>query len=135
MKRWIALLSIVGGSVLSVAGGATAVAGSTALASAGGPMIRAAQSGTRAEGLPTISLNWSGYAATSTKKFNYVHAQFVLAEREDRCDVDNLVKLLFDGLTGVAWVDDRQVARVVASKRAAGSCELARTEVEIWEVE
>jgi hypothetical protein len=77
MKRWIALLSIVGGSVLSVAGGATAVAGSTALASAGGPMIRAAQSGTRAEGLPTISLNWSGYAATSTKKFNYVHAQFV----------------------------------------------------------
>ena len=28
-------------------------------------------------GLPTISLNWSGYAVTSNKAFNYVHSEFV----------------------------------------------------------
>ena len=27
--------------------------------------------------VPTISENWSGYAATSGKKFNYVHSTFV----------------------------------------------------------
>jgi hypothetical protein len=29
--------------------------------------------GVGGSGIPTISLNWSGYAATSAKKFNYVH--------------------------------------------------------------
>jgi hypothetical protein len=41
----------------------------------GGPIIRAAASGNSS--IPTISLNWSGYAATSAKKFNYVHSTFV----------------------------------------------------------
>ena len=77
MKRWLALLSVAGGSVLSVAGTATAVAGSSALPTVGGPMIRAVQSGVTGGGIPTISENWSGYAVTSTKKFNYVYASFV----------------------------------------------------------
>jgi Peptidase A4 family len=41
----------------------------------GGPMIRAAAPGNSS--IPTISENWSGYAATSGKKFNYVHSTFV----------------------------------------------------------
>jgi hypothetical protein len=40
-------------------------------------MIRAVQPGVRNAGVPTISENWSGYAVTSTKKFNYVSASFV----------------------------------------------------------
>jgi hypothetical protein len=39
----------------------------------GGEIIRAPGN----SGLPTISENWSGYAATSAKKFNYVHSLFV----------------------------------------------------------
>jgi hypothetical protein len=76
MKRWLALVTIVGGGLISAAG-TTAVAGTTALASAGGPMIRAHESGTSNGGIPTISENWSGYAVTSTRKINYVHAEFV----------------------------------------------------------
>lgn len=41
----------------------------------GGPIIRAATSGNSS--IPTVSLNWSGYAATSAKKFTYVHSTFV----------------------------------------------------------
>ena len=40
-------------------------------------MIRAVQHGVSNAGVPTISENWSGYAVTSTKKFNYVSAEFV----------------------------------------------------------
>jgi Peptidase A4 family len=41
----------------------------------GGAMIRAAAPGNSS--IPTVSLNWSGYAATSGKKFTYVHSTFV----------------------------------------------------------
>jgi len=41
----------------------------------GGPMIRAATQGNSS--IPTVSLNWSGYAATAAKKFTYVHSTFV----------------------------------------------------------
>jgi Holliday junction resolvase RusA-like endonuclease len=33
-----------------------------------------------------------------------------------RGDLDNYVKLTLDALNGVAWVDDRQVVRIVAAK-------------------
>ncbi len=33
-----------------------------------------------------------------------------------RGDLDNYVKLTLDTLNGVAWVDDRQVVRIVAAK-------------------
>jgi hypothetical protein len=39
----------------------------------GGPVVGASAG----SGLPTISENWSGYAATAAKKFNYVHSTFV----------------------------------------------------------
>ena len=41
----------------------------------GRPMIRASALGSTT--VPTISENWSGYAATSAKKFSYVHSTFV----------------------------------------------------------
>lgn len=34
-----------------------------------------------------------------------------------RPDVDNLVKIVLDGLNGVAFVDDKQIVRLLAEKR------------------
>lgn len=33
-----------------------------------------------------------------------------------RCDIDNFNKLLYDALTGVLWVDDSQIIRVITEK-------------------
>jgi Holliday junction resolvase RusA-like endonuclease len=33
-----------------------------------------------------------------------------------RPDLDNVLKLVMDALTGIAWRDDRQVCEIVASK-------------------
>jgi hypothetical protein len=77
VKRFVALATTIGGSALLSISGATAYAGSSALAQAGGPMIRITQGGVTAAGVPTISENWSGYAATSSKKFNGVSSTYV----------------------------------------------------------
>ena len=76
VKRFVALATTIGGSALLSLGGATAFAGSSALAQVGGPMIRT-HSGVTAGGVPTISENWSGYAATAPKKFTGVSSEFV----------------------------------------------------------
>lgn len=34
-----------------------------------------------------------------------------------RGDLDNYIKLLMDGLNGIAWLDDKQVVEIVASKK------------------
>lgn len=49
-------------------------------------------------------------------------------------DVDNLVKAIFDGFNGVAWVDDTQVVEVVARKEWADIFEPS-TRVDICLVE
>ena len=46
-------------------------------------------------------------------------------------DADNLLKALQDGMTGIMWVDDCQVARVVAEKRYSDE---PRTDVVIQEI-
>ena len=40
-----------------------------------------------------------------------VNCTFYVKKRQRR-DVDNFIKLVFDGLTGVAWIDDSQVTEV-----------------------
>jgi hypothetical protein len=90
-KRVVSLIA-AGGLALTIAGAASTTAGASvrshpilsakvAAPRPGGPMIRATGAGAKsvtAGGVPTISLNWSGYAALSTKsKFTYVHSEWV----------------------------------------------------------
>ena len=56
-----------------------------------------------------------------------VEATFYSGTRHRR-DVDNMLKLLLDGLNGVAWVDDLQVTDLTGRKRLVAK-EEARTEV------
>lgn len=49
-----------------------------------------------------------------------------------RRDVDNMIKLILDGLNGVAWVDDAQVLEVAARKDYVPRDE-ARTEVVVYQ--
>lgn len=51
-----------------------------------------------------------------------------------RRDVDNMLKLVLDGLNDVAWLDDTQVVEVAGRKRYAGSRNLAHTEVVVYRV-
>lgn len=70
-----ALLCAVGTTALPAAASTTSGA---AVPNPGGPIVRApASSGASSSSVPTISLNWSGYAATSSQKFTYVHTRFV----------------------------------------------------------
>lgn len=51
-----------------------------------------------------------------------------------RRDVDNMLKLVLDGLNDVAWIDDTQVVEVAGRKRYAGSRDMAHTEVVVYRV-
>lgn len=57
---------------------------------------------------------------------------FFAATRQRR-DVDNMLKLILDGLTGVAWSDDVQVTEV-SGRRGEDLPQNARTEVLIYRV-
>ena len=52
--------------------------------------------------------------------------------KPDGPDVDNLAKTLMDALTGLLWVDDRQVYRLNVSKWHAADDEPPHVEVTIW---
>jgi hypothetical protein len=90
MKRFFATTALTAAALLCAAGtgGLSAVAhaattGSTTTAVSaasaanvlrpGGPIVKAASGSSD----PTISENWSGYAATANKPFTYVHSTFV----------------------------------------------------------
>jgi hypothetical protein len=80
MKRILVALVVVASFGIWAAGAASAsaVPGSHAARTLqpGGPVVRA-RSVPGSTQLPTISLNWSGYADTSSRPFTYVHASFV----------------------------------------------------------
>ncbi|WP_404285237.1 RusA family crossover junction endodeoxyribonuclease [Glutamicibacter arilaitensis] len=71
------------------------------------------------------------------KKFNKdpeaayaMRAHFYNGTRQRR-DVDNMVKLVLDGLNRVAWVDDNQVLEIAARKSFVSKVE-ARTVVQVY---
>lgn len=61
-----------------------------------------------------------------------VFAIFFAGTRQRR-DVDNMLKLICDGLTGVAWQDDSQVLEV-SGRRGTDMAQNARTEIWIYRV-
>ena len=67
--------ALMGAAVITALPGVASAATSGSVPLPGGPIIRATAPGNSS--IPTVSLNWSGYAATSAKKFNYVHSTFV----------------------------------------------------------
>jgi hypothetical protein len=72
-----ALTGLLWGSAMAAAAGTASASASTSgtVPIPGGPIIRASEPGYSA--LPTVSENWSGYAATSKKKFTSVSSTFV----------------------------------------------------------
>jgi Peptidase A4 family len=79
MKRFFTLATVVATSGLLFAGALAGAASASASVTAsrpqpGGTILRAPGNNS---GLPTVSLNWSGYAATAAKKFNFVSSSFV----------------------------------------------------------
>ena len=61
-----------------------------------------------------------------------VEAHFLNGTRQRR-DIDNMTKLILDGLNGVAWVDDNQVTELEARKSYVPAAD-ARTDVRVFEV-
>lgn len=47
-----------------------------------------------------------------------------------RCDLDNLLKLVLDALNGFAWIDDSQVVSILAEKTVDAAN--PRTELRVW---
>jgi hypothetical protein len=72
-----ALIFVLASVVISSVLVGMAPAASSAPVSRGLPLIRDHGPGTSNSGLPIISINWSGYAATSASKFTYVYSTFV----------------------------------------------------------
>jgi len=70
------------------------------------------------------------WVATDRGSFGVV-ALFFAASRQRR-DVDNMVKLVLDGLNKVAWADDDQVREISARKGYVTDPDDARTEVLIY---
>jgi crossover junction endodeoxyribonuclease RusA len=62
-----------------------------------------------------------------------VTATFYNGTRQRR-DVDNMLKLVLDGLNRVAWLDDNQVVEVTGRKRYVGKASPALTEVVVYRV-
>lgn len=60
-------------------------------------------------------------------------ALFFAATRQRR-DVDNMLKLISDGLNGIAWVDDAQVVEMSGRKTYVDRPDEARTEVLVYRV-
>lgn len=69
---------------------------------------------------------------TDTNEAYAVRAHFYNGTRQRR-DVDNMVKLILDGLNEVAWVDDNQVLEIAARKSFVTKAE-ARTTVQVFRI-
>lgn len=51
-----------------------------------------------------------------------------------RADIDNLQKLVYDALNGIAYDDDKQIAFVTACKRWACGEDASGITIQLWEV-
>jgi Holliday junction resolvase RusA-like endonuclease len=69
-----------------------------------------AQGGTKFEGPIYLEVDFHGQSSVITVAESYLPLSKL------RGDVDNYLKLVMDGLNGVAWDDDKQVVIIYAAK-------------------
>lgn len=102
------------------------------------PWERAGSNGTRRY-TPTATTGYEGAVAWEAKKamgaLRAVAAELVVdvwfyRNSSRRCDGDNLLKAVFDGLIGIVWEDDSQVVDFHGHKRVDRA--RPRTEVRVW---
>lgn len=84
------------------------------------------------DGIKAAYLEQTRRIETSADKAFAVRAIFYHATRQRR-DVDNMLKLVLDGLNKVAWADDTQVVEVTGRKILTDKSE-ARTVVEVYRI-
>lgn len=75
----------------------------------------------------------TGFAGPDADKAFGVVALFFASTRQRR-DVDNMLKLVLDGLNKVAWADDSQVTEISGRKELIDDPGDARTEVAVYEL-
>ena len=73
-----------------------------------------------------------GYQPDAESTFR-VEGEFYNGTRQRR-DVDNMMKLVLDGLNGIAWGDDNQVTQIAAVKSWVDNRDEARTVVRVYRV-
>jgi hypothetical protein len=78
VKKFLVLTTMVVMASMVMTGVTAASASSGSAVGGGAPMIRTGAIGKTDAGLPTVSLNWSGYAVTGKKPYNYVSSEFVV---------------------------------------------------------
>jgi hypothetical protein len=79
VKKFLVLTTMVVMASMMMSGVTAAGASVSSTVAAGSrPMIGATAAGKTFSGLPTISLNWSGYAVTGKTPFNYVSSTFTV---------------------------------------------------------
>lgn len=88
----------------------------------------------RAEEVVGWSFRASARGWTPRKDRSYGVVALFFAKTRQRRDVDNMLKLILDGLNGIAWDDDTQVVEVSGRKSFVDDADHARTEVLVYEV-
>lgn len=84
-----------------------------------------------AESRVALAFKGAGGRLEPDKEVSFaVDVTFINGTRQRR-DIDNMLKLVLDGLNGVAWVDDMQVTEISARKEYVDERSEARTEVVI----
>ena len=79
----------------------------------------------------TLGLNARQIARASVSDANFA-VRMVFYNAHKSADIDNLSKLVLDGLKGVFWKDDKQVYRLTVDK--VHDSDFGRTYVEIQEL-
>jgi crossover junction endodeoxyribonuclease RusA len=92
-------------------------------------VTRLAEARVQAEYLAAVGRAWA-----ERDDIGFAVAMRFHAFTRQRRDVDNMVKLVLDGLNKLAWADDAQVMEIHASKVLVDDESEARTEVELYEL-
>ncbi len=86
----------------------------------------------RAEAAVAKAFRGSTGGGQPDAEFSFGVVALFFSSTRQRRDVDNMLKLVLDGLNRVAWVDDSQVSEISGRKELIYEVEDARTEVAVY---